>query len=60
VLQGITGLQFSQEQGTWFVQSGCFSIDSLPQVVLYFGTLPVPLTPRQYIVQVRICPLVCR
>ncbi len=47
MLQGIIGLQFSQEEGTWYVQSGCASIDSLPQVVLYLGTLPVPLTPRQ-------------
>ena len=50
--QGIRGLQYSADQNSWFVQSGCLNIDSLPSIVLRFGSLPFALTPRQYISQV--------
>ncbi|CAL5226756.1 g9609 [Coccomyxa viridis] len=48
---GIRGLQYSSDQNNWFVQSGCLNIDSLPSIVLRFGSLPFTLTPRQYISQ---------
>lgn len=53
-MQGIRGLQYSSDQNNWFVQSGCLNIDSLPSIVLRFGSLPFTLTPRQYISQVRL------
>ena len=52
VSQGIRGLQYSPDQNNWYVQSGCLNIDSLPTIVLRFGSLPFALTPRQYISQV--------
>ena len=50
--QGIKGLQYSPEQNSWFVLSGCLNIDSLPTVVLHLGSTTATLTPRQYITQV--------
>jgi len=52
VAQAIKGLQYSADQNNWFVQSGCLNVDSLPNMVLHLGGLPVTLTPRQYISQV--------
>ena len=51
-MQGIEGLQYSAPQNSWIVQSGCLNIDSLPVIVLRFGSIPFTLTPRQYISQV--------
>ena len=54
--QGIKGLQYSPEQNSWFVLSGCLNIDSLPTVVLHLGTTTATLAPRQYITQVQLQP----
>lgn len=52
-VQGIKGLVFNEAAQSWALAAGCFGTSSLPTLQLRLGDFVFPLTPDQYIVEVR-------
>lgn len=51
--QAISGLQYAQDSNSWKLTGGCANLDGLPTINLKMGDFIVPLTPQQYMTQVR-------
>ena len=51
--QAIKGMRKSQYGNYWELSTGCYGVSSLPTIELQLGDFIVPLSPAQYIVQVR-------
>ncbi len=54
--QGVPGMVYSRESGSFQVLGGCNNITSLPNLTMSLGGYNCTLTPRQYVVQVHLQP----
>jgi hypothetical protein len=52
-MQAIKGMRKSAYGSYWELSTGCYGLASLPSIELQLGEFIVPLSPAQYIVQVR-------